>query len=138
MSKELGQALKSLRKQCELTQRQVAEALHIDRSTYAYYESGTTEPDLKSIRKLSQIFNVDPAVFLPDEDGKPYVHISDVTGKVHQEAPSEEESVLDLKDEKIYSIAKDERRVLILYRTLSPEQKEKFIEFAQKLHEEQE
>ncbi len=138
MSKELGQVLKSLRKQCELTQRQVADVLHIDRSTYAYYESGTTEPDLKSIRKLSQMFNVDPVVLLPDDDGRPHVRLYDVTREPHEQPPCGEEFQLDLKEEKIYSIAKDERSVLIWYRTLSPEQKERFRDFAQKIQEEEE
>ncbi|MBQ4569431.1 MAG: helix-turn-helix transcriptional regulator [Ruminococcus sp.] len=136
MSKELGKALRYLRKQCELTQRQVADVLHIDRSTYAYYESGTTEPDLKSIRKLSQIFNVDPIVFLPNEDRMPGLSLRDVSGSPFDEVLSEEEEVLDLKDEKIYSIAKDERSMLIWYRTLTPEQKESLREFAQKFTDE--
>ncbi len=138
MSKELGESLKYLRKQCELTQRQVADVLHIDRSTYAYYEAGTTEPDLKSISKLSQIFNVDPIVFLPTEKQQSGLSLRDVPGSPFDEVLSKEKSVPDLKDEKIYSIAKDERSVLIWYRTLSPEQKESFREFAQKFLDEQE
>lgn len=137
MSKELGQALRSLRKHCELTQKQVAEILHIDRSTYAYYECGTTEPDLKSIRKLSQIFNVEPAALLPNDDGKPFVRLSDVTGMEPEEVPPEEEALLDPRDPKIYSIAKDEQSILIWYRTLSPEQREKLKGFAQKIEDEE-
>ena len=136
MSKELGQALRIFRKHCELTQKQVAEILHIDRSTYAYYECGTTEPDLKTIGKLSRIFNVDPIVFLPNEDGKPSVQLTDVTGPVRMEIPPEEEEMLDPRDPKIYSIAKDEQSILIWYRTLSPEQKEKLKGFAQKIEDE--
>ncbi len=138
MSVELGQALRLLRKNCNLTQKQVAEILNLDRSTYAYYEGGTTEPDLKSIRKLAQIFNVDPVALLPDEDGRPYVRVSDVTGMVHQETPPEEMNLLDPRDEKIYSIAKDEQSVLLWYRTLTAEQKETLKGFAQKMMDEEE
>ena len=137
MSKELGQALRILRKHCELTQKQVAEILHIDRSTYAFYECGKTEPDLKTIAKLARIFGVDPTVFLPNDDGKPSVRLTDVTGPVCEEVPPEEESFLDPRDEKIYSIAKDERSVLIWYRTLTQKQREKLKAFAKDIDNEE-
>ena len=38
----MGKKLKRLRENFNLTQQQVAEALGIDRSTYAYYELGRT------------------------------------------------------------------------------------------------
>ena len=135
MSKELGKVLKFMRKRCELTQRQVAEVLHIDRSTYAYYESGTTEPDLKSISKLARIFNIDPMVLLPNGDGAIRVNVTDIAPEETQ-GDDGKEVAHDLKTEKIYSIAKEERGVLIWYRTLTSEQKERFIKFAQELHDE--
>ena len=54
----LGEKLKSLRKQCAFTQQQISDALGIDRSTYAYYESNTTQPNVEALKKLAQIFNV--------------------------------------------------------------------------------
>ncbi|MBR3972165.1 MAG: helix-turn-helix domain-containing protein [Ruminococcus sp.] len=128
MSKELGRALRLLRKHSELTQKQVADVLHIDRSTYAYYESGTTEPDLKSIKKLAKIFNVKPADILPENDGKINVCLSDVTAMEPQEIPVEEKDKLDPRDEKIYSLSKEEQSFLIWYRTLTAEQKAKLKE----------
>ena len=44
----------SLRKSMGLTQQQVAEAIGVKRSTYAYYESATT-PSLDIIEKLAKI-----------------------------------------------------------------------------------
>ncbi len=123
MSKELGKVLQQLRKHCELTQKQVAEALHIDRSTYAYYEAGATEPDLKSIGVLARIFNVDPKWLLPGEDGKFKVNVADVAGEDVADSFTEEE--LDLSDEKIYSLSKEERSFVVWMRTLSAEQKAK-------------
>lgn len=58
MSKTIGELLAMYRKKLELTQREVAEALNIDRSTYTCYEIGKTEPNIETITKLAKIFNV--------------------------------------------------------------------------------
>lgn len=131
MSKELGQVLKILRNNCSLTQQQVADVLHLDRSTYAYYERGTTEPDLKSIRKLAVIFGVDPAVLLPDADGMPYVSLDDADVIPHEEGVSTE--LVDPKTASIYQIPKDEQNILIAYRILTEEKKEALRSFLQEL-----
>lgn len=125
MSKELGSALRMLRKHSELTQRQVAEVLHIDRSTYAYYESGVTEPDLKSIKLLAKIFNVEPADILPDNDGGINICLNDVTAFDSQEPSFDSAGKLDPRDEKIYTLSKEEQSFLIWYRTLTSKQKAK-------------
>ena len=54
----LGQTLKKLRENCGYTQQQVADALNLERSTYTYYETGKTTPDINTIVKLARIFNV--------------------------------------------------------------------------------
>lgn len=55
---EFSMNLKILRERAELTQQQIADMLHIDRSTYAYYETAKTMPDILTLFKLSKIFNV--------------------------------------------------------------------------------
>ncbi len=136
MSKELGIVFRTLRNNCTLTQQQVADALHIDRSTYAYYERGTTEPDLKALKKLASIFNVDPTLLLPDEDGRVAVRISDVAAPSEDEITEEnEDRVLDPRDDKIYTLSRDEKAILARYRVLTGEQKEKLQEFFENLDE---
>lgn len=54
----MGKKLKRLRENFNLTKQQVAEALGIDRSTYAYYELGRTTPDLDKIDKLQRLYQV--------------------------------------------------------------------------------
>lgn len=56
--KQLGEKLRIMRKMRELTQGDVAEFLHIDRSTYTYYELGKTDPPLESIIALSDYFEI--------------------------------------------------------------------------------
>lgn len=50
--------LKTFRKLNNLTQAQVAVALEMDRSTYAYYESGRSMPSLATIDKLLKMYNI--------------------------------------------------------------------------------
>ena len=54
----LGKNLKKLRYQCGLTQKQVADLLSVDRSTYTYYETGRTRPDVNMIVKIAKIYKV--------------------------------------------------------------------------------
>lgn len=66
----LPKILKKLRENCGFTQQQVADTLNIDRSTYAYYETGKTTPDINTIIKLAKIYNVSYAEIFEDEDKK--------------------------------------------------------------------
>lgn len=56
----VGEVLKSLREENKLTQKQIADIMKIDRSTYAYYETGRTVPDLYAIALLANIYNITP------------------------------------------------------------------------------
>lgn len=50
--------LRSLRLACGYTQQDVAAALGVVRSTYAYYETGKSQPDIETLVKLSRMFGV--------------------------------------------------------------------------------
>ncbi len=54
----LGNRLRTLRRCNGMTQREVAARLHLDRSSYAYYEIGKTEPDLHTLSEIAGIFQV--------------------------------------------------------------------------------
>ena len=54
----LQQRLIGLRQKEGLLQRDVADQLHIDRSTYSYYERGKTNPPLDILIKLADYFGV--------------------------------------------------------------------------------
>lgn len=57
--KELAENLRFARKRAYLTQQDVADKLEIDRSTYAYHEAGKAIPNIFTLIKLTEIFNVD-------------------------------------------------------------------------------
>ena len=58
IKENVSQQLRKLREAKKLTQKEIAEKLNIDRSTYAYWESAKTEPSIKHLVKLSKIYNV--------------------------------------------------------------------------------
>ncbi len=58
MDKKFCGNLKETRKQCGLTQKQVALALNVVESCYANWEQGRTEPNIEMLRRLGIIFNV--------------------------------------------------------------------------------
>ena len=58
IKENVSQQLRKLREAKKLTQKEIAEKLNIDRSTYAYWESAKTEPSIKHLVKPSKIYNV--------------------------------------------------------------------------------
>ena len=60
MDKKFCKKLKETRKLCNLTQKQVANALNVVESCYANWEQGRTEPNIEMIRALCQCLDVSP------------------------------------------------------------------------------
>ena len=54
----LGERLKELRKEKGLTQKQVAEELHIHSVTYLHYEKSEREPPLSLLADMATFFDV--------------------------------------------------------------------------------
>ena len=70
----LSAKLEVLRKKKGLTQKDVADILKVNRTTYTKYETGVTEPNISALRKLAEIFEVDLNSLLADDD---FVFVSD-------------------------------------------------------------
>ena len=51
---KLNERLRQLRAVKQMTQAEVAEQLHLTRQTISGYESGRTEPDLKTLNRLER------------------------------------------------------------------------------------
>lgn len=54
----LASRISKARKKANLTQQQVAERLNVARTSVSHWENGAREPDLKTIRELSELFGV--------------------------------------------------------------------------------
>jgi len=56
--KPMHEIIRKLRKEKGLTQQQVADVLQVDRSTYAYYESGRSKLSIDIIVKLAHFYQI--------------------------------------------------------------------------------
>lgn len=54
----IGKKLKKLREEKGLKQADIAEMLGVSRTTYTQYETEKSEPDLKTVAKLADFFEV--------------------------------------------------------------------------------
>ncbi len=112
--------LRQCRENSGLTQKQVADTLGLERSTYAYYETGVTHPSCDRVLKLSRIFNVDYRIFM------------DAIGDNNSD---EDESFTTLTEKsweernKIYELTKNEQNLIIAYRLMDSGQKKELINF---------
>ncbi len=101
----IAEKLRYYRESCALSQKQVADALNVERSTYTKYETGDSTPGLETVVKIARIFNVSPLKLLPEIDIDDENRLVD---SVRADSP-------------IFQLNKDERRLIALYRVLSKE-----------------
>ena len=119
-----AQRLKILRKNSGMTQQVLAQALGVERSTYAYYETGKTSPDPAMLCRLAAAFRLSVDRLLGNE-------LPTVT-QLHDNS-------LILEDEELLRLSNltPEEKVLILqYRQLKTEhQKDIRKQIHETLHE---
>lgn len=63
----LGKKIKEYRESNNLTQSEIADILEVKPTTISKYESGILEPNIESLKKLSQMFNVSIDELLAEE-----------------------------------------------------------------------
>ena len=54
----LNEALRMLRHRAGLTQKQLADMLELDRSSYTYYETGKSTPTVPAFTRISDLYGV--------------------------------------------------------------------------------
>ena len=118
---KIGEKIKILRTKFGLTQKEVADALKIERSTYTYYELGKTIPNWNVVKKLAQIFQIAPYDLL--EEQNKYI-MSDILSKSNN---SENINICNLSSE--------EKKIILTLRTLSLKDKTKAINSIDKIFE---
>lgn len=76
---EFGEKLQELRKNKDMTQEELAEALYVSRTAISKWESGRGYPSIDSLKEISRFFSVSIDELLSAEKGKQdhYNHISD-------------------------------------------------------------
>ncbi|MDR2525929.1 MAG: helix-turn-helix domain-containing protein [Oscillospiraceae bacterium] len=117
--------LRRLRKANGLTQQQVAEYLHLDRSTYAYYESGRTKISIDMLLRLAELFRVSISSL-----------VGEIAGVVQLRDPAEEYSgtisvLINDSVSRFSHLSREEQRLVILYRSGSEEERAELLEAAE-------
>lgn len=83
----LGNRLRELRLAFGFKQEDIAKTLNVSRSTYSYYETGTTRPDPSVLGKLSHYYHIPVSAFY--EDSLPVeVNLQDSFGHRHRTSRS--------------------------------------------------
>lgn len=121
----IGERLRYLRMANRLTQREVADILKIHRTTYAYYETGRSNPDLETLSVLSRIFGVSIDFLVNGKNEK--------SSKTVMDNPSQ----YDAGDypEYLSALSRDEKKLVMLYRAL--EDKEAVLDILNKKYVEE-
>jgi len=102
--------LKELRHTHGLTQQQLAGQLHMDRSTYAYYETGHTRMNVDTIVKLCRIYHMSLYEFLGIPAPQLQAPPDSLTGQFFSLSREEQDIVIRLR-----SYDDNRRRALLAY-----------------------
>jgi len=119
--------LKTLRKENGLTQQQVADYLHLDRSSYAYYESGRTKINIDILIRLAQFFQISLAMLVGEELP---ASLKDGSSEENLETVLVNDSV-----SRFSQLTRDEQYLVILYRSGTPDQRLALLKQADALTE---
>ena len=120
--------LKTLRRENGLTQQQVADYLHLDRSSYAYYESGRTKINIDILMRLAKFFQISLAMLVGEE--LPAQQLESGTPEENLETVLVNQSV-----SRFTQLSRDEQYLVILYRSGTPNQRLALLEQANALTE---
>lgn len=74
--------IENLREKEKITQKNLAVKLGIARTTYSGYENGAREPDLETLKKIADYFEVSTD-FLVGRTDDPHMYFSDEYKKLH-------------------------------------------------------
>jgi transcriptional regulator with XRE-family HTH domain len=66
---EIGQRLSRARTGAQLTQKQVAETLHVTRSTISNWENSRSYPDIASLVQLTTLYQMSLDQLIKEDDG---------------------------------------------------------------------
>lgn len=117
----LSEQLKIIRKANKFTQQGLADAIGIERSTYASYETGRNKPDVILLSKIAKVFDVSSDFILEIDTTVP-LNVEDIPVKYKKKSGNKLVSTL----------SKEEKSVLAKYRLLSDNKKTELVDFLEK------
>ena len=122
-SKKLGESLRKIRIENNFTQKNIADVLGIDRTTYTYYETGASNPSPKTLIALSQIYNISVGYLMGVEENRPI-------------GAGAKTKVSVASGDPISMLKEKEKELLMYFRVLDEEKKKEVVELLKKLSKE--
>lgn len=101
----LSKKLRQLRRKLHLRQEDIAQKLHMERTTYCNYENGTRTPSLETLVHLADFFQV-PTDYLLREDNTQDMNCD------------------------LYPLTSPEKSMILLYRELPPAAQKEWIHYS--------
>ena len=117
----LSEHLKIIRKANKFTQQGLADAIGIERSTYASYETGRNKPDVNLLSRIAKVFDVSSDFILEIDTTVP-LNVEDISVQYKKKSGNKLVSTL----------TKEEKSVLAKYRLLSDNKKAELVDFLEK------
>ena len=96
---------------------EIAKILNCSRSTYTYYETGKTTPSISVLKLLAKIYNVSLMELLMDESE---------AGQLRDSSRSDSFDHIKY----IYDLSADERLLVGIFRSATPEEQEEILQSA--------
>lgn len=115
---KIGKKLRMLREKFGYTQQHMANILNVDRSTYSYYETEKTSPDISTLITLSNVFCVGIEELLGQD--------TSITHQLHDAKISLttiKNKDITSNDSFIYNLSGDEKQFIAYFRAISPSTK---------------
>ncbi|MBR2590981.1 MAG: helix-turn-helix transcriptional regulator [Clostridia bacterium] len=108
--------LKKLRKANGFTQKQIADKLNIDRSTYSYYELGKINPSISSMVTLADLYGIslDEIVHYDEAASTSLTAASPAAGYESVPVLSEDEKKLIASYRKLSTAAKEDVLISVI------------------------
>ena len=103
---EFNEFLRRVRDVLGLTQQNVADVLGLDRSTYSYYETGKTEPNIRGLKTLARLYNL-------TIDDLVYCRYRPIDQSIKMHEP-EERPLTDLAQ--LRNLERNEQLLVLIYR----------------------
>ncbi len=137
-----GDKLRDIRERSGFTQQQVAAALNIDRSSYASYEIGRSQPSPSTLVILAKLFKTPMEELLDDELATTYVQDigrEKFTSGSEPYVGNASRYLSNLsRSAHVYDLSKDEHALLCLYRAADKNLRREMIDrMAEMLHGEE-
>ncbi|MFI3140692.1 MAG: helix-turn-helix domain-containing protein [Clostridia bacterium] len=125
----ISDRLRRFRKSYKITQQDLSMLLGVDRTTYTFYETGATQPSIKTLCGLAKIYDVSIGYLIGVEE-----NLKNNTEKVQAFSPVRLNQ--SFKIDPIANLERNEKNLLLSYRLLSEERKEEALQLIKDIIEE--